>query len=162
MAVRLLRTWGAMCLAGLPVLIVLLIPALQRSRAGSGALLAVGVTVLLTLVVLLVVVAPLISAIVAPGPSWRPSGALRSTGRVWREHRRSAVVALALFVVGYVLAQVVGYGVGVLVPPFTGEGAALRFDYGAFALQGVATYAVVTASASVYADRIRRRAIAAN
>ncbi|NEE21927.1 hypothetical protein G3M58_87640, partial [Streptomyces sp. SID7499] len=56
------RTSAACLVANLPLLALMLVPQLMRSRAGSEALLMVGMVLLLALVVVAVVFAPEVSA----------------------------------------------------------------------------------------------------
>lgn len=160
MIARLARTWLAAAVGALPLLVLLLIPQLMRSRAGSEQLLAVGTVLLLTLVVAAVVLAPFASAFAAPTDSWRLSTAWGSTRRVWRERRGAAVLAVLVFVAGYVLSQIVGLLIAAAVPYFSAlpEGG-WQIHYPAYALQAVVIYAIVTLSLAGYADRIRALAV---
>lgn len=160
----LLRTWAACLIGCLPLLVLLLIPQLMRSRAGSGALLGLGMTLLLVLLVGAFVVAPALSAWLAPVPRrWTPSTALRSAGALWRTRTGSAVGALALAVVIYAAGQAAGYGLAELAPYVSDNPAHLSdptapawiIHYPAFALQAFVLYLTTTAAVAFYAWRIR-------
>ncbi len=164
----LLRTYGAGLAANLPLLALLLTPQLMRSRAGSEALLAVGTVLLIALVVAAVVVAPEVSARVAPGDGgWRFGTARLRVRELRRQHRRPYVWRLGEFVALYAVAQGVG---GVVVwllpnvspdPAFGVDPAAGRWviDYPNFAVQAVSIYLVLCLATAWYACRVRQLAL---
>jgi hypothetical protein len=159
-----LRTWFVSIVVCLPLLALLLIPELMRSRAGSEQLLIVGTLALLGLVVAAFILAPVMSAIAAPaGERWTPRSALRESRAVWRSRTGRAWLALGGAALVYVAAQVVGYWVGAVVPsvrdnPAFGSGgseARWLIDYPAYALQAVTIYAITTLAIAWYGWRIR-------
>lgn len=166
--VTFLRSWAVGALGCLPLLALLLVPQLMRSRAGSESLLVVGVLALFAMLIAAVVLAPVLSAIAAPvAGAWEPRTALRATRAVWRRRAGQAWLALGMLVLVYGAGQTVGYLVGEAVPyvhdnpALAGDPDAPRWliDYPAYALQAVVIYAVTTLAVAVYAHRIRALAI---
>jgi hypothetical protein len=160
----LVRTWLAALVACLPLLALLLIPQLMRSRAGSGHLLIVGTVLLLAMLTAAFLVAPLLSARALPEPGrWDRWTARRSTVRVWREQRGRAFGAIATGILIYGLGQAVGYGLAAVMP-YIDDNPAFATDpsqspwilhYPAYALQAVVLYAITTLAVSVYAAMLR-------
>jgi hypothetical protein len=162
------RTWLITVVACLPLLALLLVPELMRSRAGSEQQLMIGVLALLGLLVAAFVVAPVLSAIAAPvAGRWAPRSALRTTRAVWRSRTARAWLALGVAMLIYGVAQAVGYWVGSVVPsvsdnPAFGSAASeprWLIDYPAYALQAVVIYAITTFAISWYGCRIRALAL---
>ncbi|TQM18506.1 hypothetical protein [Microbacterium kyungheense] len=114
----LLRTWAAVVLGCLPLLALLLVPQLMRSRAGSEtAADASAVLALFLVLAAAVALAPVMSALAAPVEGvWQPRTALRSARRVWRTRPGSPGSRSACFALVYVTGQVVGYALGEAVP----------------------------------------------
>jgi len=163
------RVWAAVMLGCLPLLVLLLVPQLMRSRAGSESLLMVGVAALLVVLAAAVVLAPVMSAFRAPVErTWQPRTALAATRRVWRTRRGQAWLALGLFAVVYAAGQIAGYALGAIVPyvhdnpAFPADPAASPWviDYPAYALQAAVIYLVTTLGLAVYAARLRALAVA--
>ncbi|MFK4808193.1 hypothetical protein ACI3KX_20200 [Microbacterium sp. ZW CA_36] len=163
-----LRTWAVVALGCLPLLALMLVPHLMRSRAGSEALLMIGVLALFALLAVAVVFAPRMSASAAPVEGvWEARTALSATRRVWRGRTAQAWLAFGAFVVVYGVGQAVGYLVGTLVPYVHDNPAAMSdptaspwvIDYPAYALQAVVLYACTTLAIAVYAARMRTLAI---
>ncbi len=164
-----LRTWLASIVACLPLVVLLLIPELMRSRAGSGQLLMIGMVALLALLITAFIAAPVLSAIAAPvDERWTPRSALRATRAVWRSRTGMAWLTLGVAVLIYAAGQAVGYWVGAIMPsvsdnPSFGTDASeprWLIDYPAYALQAVAIYAVTTLAIAWYGWRIRTLALA--
>lgn len=164
------RIWAAVALGCLPLLALLLVPQLMRSRAGSEGLLMVGVLALFAVLAAAVVLAPIMSAFGAPVDRvWQPRTALGAARRVWRTRRGQAWLALGLFVVIYVVGQIVGYALGSVVPyvrdnpAFAGDAGASRWiiDYPAYALQASAIYVFTTLALAAYVARVRSLAVTA-
>ncbi|MCK9794464.1 hypothetical protein M1843_11975 [Isoptericola sp. 4D.3] len=158
------RTWLA-CLAGcLPLLVLLLVPQLMRSRAGSEQLLILGTGLLLVLLTVAFVLAPVMAAWSAPvGRSWEPRTALRATALVWRLRKRAATTALVAAIAVYAAGQVVGYWIGAAVP-YVSDNPEHLIDpdqplwvihYPAYLLQAVVLYLATTLAVAVYGWRIR-------
>ncbi|MDQ0987773.1 hypothetical protein [Streptomyces sp. V2I9] len=163
-ASALARTYGACLAVNLPLLVLTLIPQLMRSRAGSESLLMVGMALLLTLVVGAVVLAPEVSARVAPGGShWRPGGARGRVRVLIRESRRTYLWRLGEFVALYIAAQGVGGLVAWLLPHVADNPAhatdptasAWIIDYPNYAIQAVVMYACICFALAWYATRLR-------
>ncbi|TQM18511.1 hypothetical protein FB391_3892 [Microbacterium kyungheense] len=160
----LLRTWAAVVLGCLPLLALLLVPQLMRSRAGSETLLMLGVLALFLVLAAAVALAPVMSALAAPVEGvWQPRTALRSARRVWRTRPGQSWLALGLFALVYVTGQVVGYALGEAVPyvrdnpQAAGDPSAPLWviDYPAYALQAIVIYLFTTLALAVYAARLR-------
>ncbi|MFF3996871.1 hypothetical protein ACFYX8_26685 [Streptomyces cyaneofuscatus] len=158
------RTFFACLAVNVPILALLLIPQLMRSRAGSEALLGVGLFLLLALVVGAVVFAPEASAKVAPaGPHWLPGGARARVRALRRENRRAYLWRLGEFVVLYIVAQGVGGLVAWLLPHVADNPAraadptasAWVIDYPNYAAQAGAMYVCVCFALAWYATRLR-------
>ncbi|WP_203580878.1 hypothetical protein [Microbacterium hibisci] len=158
------RTWIVSIVGCLPLLILLLIPELMRSRAGSEQLLIVGSLTLLVLLAAAFVFAPLMSAIAAPVTGrWTPRSALRRTRAVWSSRRGQAWLAVGGALLVYGAAQAVGYWVGAIAPsvrdnPAFGSGgsdARWIIDYPAYVLQAATIYAITTLAIASYGWRIR-------
>ncbi|MBW9095715.1 hypothetical protein JNB62_18705 [Microbacterium jejuense] len=163
------RVWAAVGLGCLPLLALLLVPQLMRSRAGSESLLMIGVLALFALVAVAVILSPVLSAFGAPvDGAWQPRTALRATRRVWRTRRGQAWLALVLFAVIYVAGQIAGYAVGAVVPYVHDNPAAAAdptaplwiIDYPAYALQAAVIYLFTTLAITAYAARVRSLAVA--
>ena len=164
-----LRTWLISIVACLPLLVLLLIPQLMRSRAGSEQLLMIGMVALLALLVAAFTAAPVLSAIAAPDPErWAPRSALRATRAVWGSRTGMAWLTLVVAVLIYAAGQALGYWVGAVVPsvsdnPSFGTDASeprWLIDYPAYALQAVVIYAMTTLAIACYGWRIRTLALA--
>lgn len=165
MTLRLLsRTWLACLIGCLPLLALLLIPHLMRSRAGSEQLLLIGTGLLLVMLVAAFLSAPMISAIAAPEPGrWDRATAWRSTAAVWRTRRGSAIGALVTGVVLYGVGQALAYGVGTIVPYIEDNPDHLTdpaqspwiLHYPAYALQAFVIYVLTTLAVAVYATMLR-------
>ncbi|MBD3942946.1 hypothetical protein IF188_14725 [Microbacterium sp. NEAU-LLC] len=163
------RIWAAVLVGCLPLLGLLLVPQLMRSRAGSESLLMIGVVALLVMLVAGVVLAPVMSAFAAPVAGvWQPRTALGATRRVWRSRRAQAWLALGLFMLIYAAGQTAGYALGSAVPyvhdnpafPADPTASPWVIDYPAYALQAAVIYLVTTLGLAVYAARLRSLAVA--
>jgi hypothetical protein len=163
----LLRTYAASLVANLPLLALMLIPQLMRSRAGSESLLAAGTIVLLALVIAAVVIAPEVGAAVAPRGEWRLGRARAAVRELFRSRRRAALGRLAEFAGLYLLSQVVGGLVAGHLPhvsdnpEFGVASGAGRWvvDYPNFAVQAVSMYLVVCVATAWYGVRMRQLAL---
>jgi hypothetical protein len=164
MTKALARTYIASLVANLPILAVMLIPQLVRSRAGSQAMLALGTTILLGLVVAAVIAAPEISAWAAPDGVWQRGRARALVRGLIRTAGRTYLLRLAEFFALYVASQ----GIGELIawvmpyiwsnPDFGVDPAAGRWvlDYPNFAVQAVTMYLVICLATAWYAVRVRQ------
>ncbi|MFE2291582.1 hypothetical protein [Streptomyces sp. NPDC059452] len=162
------RTFAACLVAYPPLLALLLIPQLMRSRAGSEALLTVGLLLLLALVVGAVVLAPEVSAKAAPaGAHWRPGAARTRVRALIGESRRTYLWRLGEFVALYIAAQGVGGLVAWLLPHVADNLAhatdptASRWiiDYPNYAAQAGVMYVCVCFALAWYATRLRAESV---
>lgn len=160
----LLRTWLACLIWCLPLLALLLIPQLMRSRAGSEQMLFVGVALLLALVIGCFALAPMMSAWLTGVPgSWDVRSALAAAREVWRRCAAQASFALVMALAIYAAGQALGYGLATVLPYVHDNPAHATdsntspwiIDYPAYALQALVIYAVTTLAVAVYAWRIR-------
>ncbi|UOQ90150.1 hypothetical protein MUN74_04325 [Agromyces endophyticus] len=166
--VSFLRGWAVTALGCLPLLVLLLIPQLMRSRAGSESLLMIGMLLLFALLIAGVVLAPVLSAIAAPvDGTWQPRTALRSARDVWRRRAGQAWLALGMLVVVYGAGQAVGYLLAEAVPYVHDNPASATdpsaplwvIDYPAYVLQALVIYAFTTLAITAYGARLRALAI---
>lgn len=165
MTLRILaRTWLGALLGCLPILALLLVPSLMRSRAGSEQLLLVGVVLLFALLTAAFLLAPLLSAWLTPlHGRWEARTAWAATGEVWRRRTGSALLALGAALGVYAAGQAAGYGLGELVPYVRENPARLTdatqspwiIDYPAYALQAAVLYVATALAVAVYATWIR-------
>lgn len=164
-----LRTWLVSLVACLPLLALLLIPELMRSRAGSVQLLMIGVFALVALLVAAFIAAPWMSAVAAPvAERWTPRSALGKTRAVWRSRTGMAWLTLGIAVLIYAAAQAVGYWVGAVVPSVSDNPAfgtdesepRWLIDYPAYVLQAVTIYAITTLAIAWYGWRMRSLSLA--
>lgn len=165
-----LRTWLGVAIYSLPLLVLLLVPQLMRSRAGSEQLLFIGIALLLVLLVACTYVSPIASAWLAPHPpDWTRRTAIANTRAVWRTRRTDAVLALAGLIVVYGIGQIAGFGLAEVLPHVTdnpdfvdgGTESRWNIHYGPYVVQAVLIYAFTTAGLAWYATRIRRAAATA-
>lgn len=161
----LIRTWLVSLVGCLPLLALLLVPQLLRSRAGNERLLLLGTGLLLLLLVAAFLAAPVLSAVATPEAAAGTGG-----GRGGRPGRSGALVAgprsalSSRGVAVYALGQVLAYGVGEVVPPFADNPAhatdpaqpAWIVHYPAYVLQALVIYATTTLAVAVYATLLRR------
>lgn len=157
------RTWLACLVLCLPILALLLVPQLVRSRAGSSASLMLGVGALLVLLVAGFVFAPAASAWSSPAPGWQPRSALRATRVLWRRRTGASGLALTAGIGVYAIGQIAGYALAQAIPHVHDNPAFAAdrsqspwiIDYPAFALQAFALYAMTTLGVAVYAWLMR-------
>lgn len=158
------RSWLACTIGCLPLLVLLLVPQLMRSRAGDERLLFIGTGLLLLLLIAAFICAPVMTAWSDPvRGSWDRRTALRSTRRVWRHSTRGAVIALSVGILIYALGQVAGYLLGTFVPYVSDNPAHVSdpsqprwvIHYAAYALQALALFAATTLAVAWYGWRVR-------
>ena len=159
----LLRTFLASMVANLPMLGLLLIPQLMRSRAGSETLLLVGSTLYLVLIAVALFTTPRLSAWVAPlGDSWSPGTASATVGALRRTRPLAFWQRVGEWLVVFVAGQAVGYLLAAVLPPvednprfgLEGESRWL-LDYGRYALQAVTIYLFSCLSFAWLGTRLR-------
>jgi len=111
------RVSVASLVANLPMLALLLVPQLLRSRAGSETLLFVGSTLYCALIVAALATAPIVSAWAAPkGEHWTTRTAFRATCRIRRTQGKAFWQRFGEWFLLFVLAQAAGFFVAWLVP----------------------------------------------
>ncbi|MDQ0642201.1 hypothetical protein [Microbacterium murale] len=159
-----LRIWIGCVLGCLPILALLLVPQLMRSRAGDEQLLLIGTALLAVLLIGAFVCAPIMAAWFSPVRGGRePRAAWRCARGVWQQRRGGAMIALAAGATIYVAGQVIGYIVGALVPYVSDNPAHLTdqsqspwiIHYPAYALQAGVLYVMTTLAVAVYSWRLR-------
>jgi hypothetical protein len=107
----------ASLVANLPMLALLLVPQLLRSRAGSETLLLVGSTLYIALIVIALAIAPRVSALAAPKPErWTPQTASRTARMLARTHPGAVWRRVGEWFLFFVLAQMAGVFVAGLLP----------------------------------------------
>jgi hypothetical protein len=156
-------------LANIPMLALLLVPQLMRSRAGSEALLFVGTTLYFGLVAVALMTAAPVSALAAPETEvWTPGTACRTTRLLWRTDPRGCWQRVGEWFLFFVLAQAAGFYVGWLMPyvednpDFLAAGQArLLIRYDKYALHAVTIYLFSCFSFAWFATRMRQLALAA-
>lgn len=156
------RGWLVSLVANLPILVIMLIPQLTRSRAGSSALLAIGASILIALTIAALVAAPVISTWAAPQGGWQP-GSARAEVRslVGRAGRRVLAIPLLGFVLLYAASQIAGAGIAWMMPYISADPAGgWTINYFAFAVQALTVYLVVCAATAWFGYRVRSEVLA--
>lgn len=159
----LLRTFLGSTVANLPMLGLLLVPQLMRSRAGSETLLLVGSTLYLVLIATALFTTPRVTAWVAPlGDSWSP-GTASATVRVllrtrplafWQRAGEWLILFVAGQAAGLLLASMLPYVED--NPRFGLEGQPRwLIHYGSYALQAVTIYLFSCVSFAWLGTRLR-------
>jgi|SRR5687768_15655472 len=159
----LLRTFLASTIANVPMLCLLLVPQLLRSRAGSETLLMLGTTLYLGLIVVALVTTPRLTARVAPhGESWSPSTAGASVHAIRRGRPLAFWRRLGEWCLLFVAGQAAGFVVAELFPyieqnPRFGDPAQPRWllHHGHYALQAVTVYLLSCLSFAWWGTRLR-------
>ena len=156
-------------LANIPMLALLLLPQLMRSRAGSEALLFVGTTLYFGLIAVALMTSAPVSAWAAPVTDvWTPGTASRMTRLLWRTEPRAFWQRVGEWFLFFVLAQAAGFYVGWLLPyvqdnpDFVATGEArwlIRYDN--YALHVVTIYLFSCLSFAWFGTRLRELALAA-
>lgn len=156
---RILRAWAGLAMIGLPLLALLLIPQLMRSRGSTEQMMMIGVGLQMVLLAGLIIAAPVGAALTAAAPQeWLPGTALSAARETWSRNRRTGWTALGVFAAVYTAGQVVAYGFAAVVP-YAGSNGPLpgwTIHYGPYAVQALIIYAWTTLAAALYALRLRR------
>ena len=164
--VVLLRSFLASTVANLPMLGLLLVPQLMRSRAGSETLLLVGSTLYLVLVAAALFTSPRVSAWAAPlGDSWSPRTAGATVGALRRRWPLAFWQRVGEWFVLFLAGQAAGYLLAAVLPPvednprfgLEGESRWL-LDYDRYALQAVTIYVFSCLSFAWLGTRLRAMA----
>ena len=117
LAATLSKAFVASLVANLPMLALLLVPQLLRSRAGSETLLFVGSTFYCALIVIALTTAPLVSAWAAPkAEPWTTRTACGTTREIRRTQGRDFWQRVGEWFLFFVLAQAAGFFVEWLMP----------------------------------------------
>ena len=157
------RVFLATTVACLPMLGLLLVPQLMRSRAGSETLLMFGATLYVLLVAAALVTTPMVTAWAAPnGESWSPRTAGATVGAIRRSRPFAFWQRAGEWCVLFVAGQVAGLVVAVLCPyvednPRFGVLDEPRWivHYGCYALQAVTIYVIGCLSFAWLGTRLR-------
>lgn len=111
------KVYLASFVANLPMLGILLVPQLMRSRAGSETLLFVGATLYCALIVIALFTAPRVSAWAAPsGENWTTRTAGRKARELRRTRGRDFWQRVGEWLLFFLLAQAAGFFVAWLMP----------------------------------------------
>jgi hypothetical protein len=159
----LLRVFLASTIANVPMLCLLLVPQLMRSRAGSETLLMLGTTLYLALIVASLVTTPRLTAWVAPrGEAWSPSTASVAVHAIRRSRPLAFWQRLGEWCILFVVGQAAGFAVAELFPYIEGNP---RFGvtdqprwllhYGNYVLQAVTVYLFSCLSFAWLGTRLR-------
>lgn len=151
-------------LANLPMLALLLVPQLLRSRAGSETLLFVGSTLYCALIVIALATAPIVSARAAPrGERWTTRTAFGTTREIRQTHGRAFWQRVGEWFLFFVLAQAAGFFVAWLIPyvwdnPTFGAPGQPRwiFSYRNYAAHALTIYVFSCMSFAWFGARIRQ------
>jgi hypothetical protein len=136
-AMRFLRAVLSAVVATLPVLVILLIPALVRGDVADNSLAGIGGTLLNGAFIAAIILVPTVNGWLDPEvPDWTSSTAMATTGRVWRSRIWLALLAvlalLGIFAAGQAAAYALGQGSPAVVD---GE-----LDYSRFLAQELVVY----------------------
>ena len=160
------KVFLASVLANLPMLALLLVPQLMRSRAGSETLLLFGATLYLVLIAVALLSTPLVTAWAAPrGEAWSPGTVNATVRALQRSHPLAFWQRVGEWCLLFVAAQAAGVVVAYFVPyiednPRFGVGGEPRWivHYGSYVLQAVAIYAISCLSFAWLGTRLRAMA----
>jgi hypothetical protein len=156
----------ASLVANVPMLALLLVPQVMRSRAGSETLLIVGSTLYCALVLLALAIAPRVSAWAAPrGDAWTPRTAGRSARELRRKQPQGYWRRVGEWLLLFLLAQAAGLGVAWLMPyvsanPELGAPGEPRWiiHYGNYVIHAVTIYFFSCLSFAWFGTRLRELA----
>lgn len=162
------KIFVATLVANLPMLALLLVPQLMRSRAGSERLLFVGSTVYLALIALALMIAPSVSAWAAPRADLWTTRTARPTAReIRRTQTREFWPRVGEWFLFFVLAQVAGLSIAWFMPyvsdnPKFGVPGEPRWLiwYGNYVAQVVVIYVFSCLSFAWFGARLRQLAVA--
>jgi hypothetical protein len=157
------RVYLASAIANVPMLVLLLVPQLMRSRAGSETLLLIGATLYLLLIAAALLTTPRVTAWAAPkGDSWLPGTAGATVGAIRRSRPLAFWQRVGEWCLLFAAGQVAGLMVASLCPyvednPRFGVLGEPRWivHYGCYALQAVTIYAVGCLSFAWLGTRLR-------
>jgi hypothetical protein len=162
----LLRCYLAVLLVGAPLAALLLTPGLMRSRVALlPGITSIGIAAFLGLSLLLVALAPLLSARVAPAAGWRVGLVRRVVPALRREMPRQwwSRVGEALLI--FIASQLIGGLIAWMMPYIwsdptsTTDNVIWVLHYPNYATQAVSIYLVICLAAAWYATRLRQLAL---
>ena len=162
------KVFLASLVVNLPMLALLLIPQLMRSRAGSETLLLIGSTLYCALVAVALTTAPRVSAWAAPRADvWTASTAGRTARRVLRTQAQEFWPRVGEWLLLFVLAQAAGFCIAWLMPyvwdnpAFGGPGEPRWIvHYGNYVVHAVTIYLFSCLSFAWFGARLRQLAVA--
>lgn len=110
------RTFLASIVANLPMLVLLLVPQVMRSRAGSETLLAIGALLYLALITVALLTTPRVTARAAPNETWSPATANAMVHRIFQTRRGAFWQRIGEWFVIFAIGQGAGLLVALLLP----------------------------------------------
>jgi len=162
------KVFLANLVGNLPMLVLLLVPQLMRSRAGSEGLLLIGSTLYCALVAVAVAIAPRLRAWAAPRADvWTTRTAGRTVRAIRESQAREFRQRVGEFLLLFLLAQAAGFCIAWLMPyvsansSFGGPGEPRWIiHYGNYAVHAVTIYLVSCLSFAWFGARLRQLAVA--
>jgi len=162
------KVFCASVVANLPMLALLLVPQLMRSRAGSERLLFVGSTLYLVLIAVALMIAPPVSAWAAPrAERWTRRSARLTAREIRRTQPRASWRRVGEWSLFFLLAQAAGLSIAWLMPyvsdnPKFGAPGEPRWivHYGNYVLHVVIIYLFSCLSFAWFGARMRQLALA--
>lgn len=166
-SIALTRAFGLSLVAYTPLLALLLIPQLMRSRAGSETLLMFGTVIFIGFVVGVILTSPRVSAVAARDGAWGPQTFRQTLREARRKHGLPYWRRLGEFVAIFVAGQVAGLLVAVALPyisdnPEHATNPAAHpwiIHYKEYAAQAVVIYLIICFAAAWYGTRLRKLAL---
>lgn len=162
------RIFLATLVANLPMIGLLLVPQLMRSRAGSEGLLFVGATLYLALIAVALIIAPPVSAWAAPkAEPWTTRSARLTAREIHRTRTREFWRRVGEWSLFFLLAQAAGGAIAWLMPyvwdnPAFGAPGEPRWviHYGNYVVHVVVIYLFSCLSFAWFGARLRQLAVA--
>jgi Na+-driven multidrug efflux pump len=134
---RFLRAVLSAVVATLPVLVVLLVPALVRGDVDGGSAAGVGTAVLNAAFIAAIILVPRVNGRLDPEvPDWTSSTAMAATARVWRSRIWLALLTVLALLAILAAGQTAAYLMSQSAPAVT-DGA---LDYSRFLAQELVVY----------------------
>ena len=141
------RVFLASTVSNLPMLGLLLVPQLMRSRAGSETRLAIGTVLYLALISVALLTTPRVTARAAPNEGWSPPTANATVHRIFQTQGPAFWQRIGEWFVLFTLGQVAGLLIAWFLPyvadnPRFGIPGQSRWvlDYGNYFVQAVTVY----------------------
>jgi len=118
---RFLRAAFSAVVATLPVLVILLVPALVRGDAPGGTAAGIGSTILNAAFIAAVILVPKVNGWLDPEvPDWTSASAMAATGQVWRNRIWLALLAVLALLGIFAAGQTAAYFLGIGAPAIVG------------------------------------------